>query len=76
MNMKKMIALLLALAMVLCLAACGNKTDDNKGSADNDSETNVNDATTIKVGMVTDVRVATPLNAFLPTVSTVEGKAI
>ena len=33
--MKKFFALLLALAMVLSLVACGNKTDDNQGDANN-----------------------------------------
>lgn len=53
MNMKKMIALLLALAMMVCLVACGNK-DDNKD--DDVSGSDVQEpATTVKIGMVTDV---------------------
>jgi len=42
--MKKILALLLALAMVFCLAACGEKKEDEK-----------KEETKIKVGMVTDV---------------------
>lgn len=53
MNMKKMLALLLALVMVLSLAACGNKDKDQK--PDDASGSDVQEPTTIKIGMVTDV---------------------
>lgn len=53
MNMKKMLALLLALVMVLSLAACGPKDEDK--STDDVSNTDVQEPTTIKIGMVTDV---------------------
>lgn len=36
--MKKLIALLLALAMVFALAACGGKTDDNSANSQNSSD--------------------------------------
>ena len=53
MNMKKMIALLLALVMVLSLVACGSKTQEPE-QTDDVSNTDV-ETKTIKVGMVTDV---------------------
>ena len=53
MNMKKMLALLLALVMVLSLAACGPKDEDK--DTDDVSNTDVQEPTTIKIGMVTDV---------------------
>ena len=53
MNMKKMIALVLALVMVLSLVACGSKTQEPEQTGDV-SNTDV-ETKTIKVGMVTDV---------------------
>ncbi len=44
MNMKKILALVLAMVMVFSLAACGGSGDDNTGDEN----------TTIKIGMVTD----------------------
>jgi len=52
MNMKKMLALLLALVMVLSLAACGPK-DDKQG--EDASGSDVQEPTTVRIGMVTDV---------------------
>ncbi|MBQ7718565.1 MAG: BMP family ABC transporter substrate-binding protein [Clostridia bacterium] len=44
--MKKLIAVLIAAALMFTLAACGNKTDESAGGADNA------DGATIKVGLV------------------------
>ncbi len=54
MNMKKMLALLLTLVMVLSLAACGPKNNDNK-TGDDASKTDVPEVQPVKIGMVTDV---------------------
>ena len=43
--MKKLLALMLALAMVLSLAACGGTSDDNKGSDSNNSSASNNENT-------------------------------
>ena len=54
MKMKKMVALLLVLAMVFALAACGNKSASNSGTPDNtDVQTPVDGdvAGTVKIGV-------------------------
>lgn len=55
MNMKKMVALLLALVMMLSLVACGSKDDTTTTDDTATTNTDVPEVTTIKVGMVTDV---------------------
>lgn len=56
MNLKKMLALVLAVAMLLTLAACGNKDSADDGTPDDGEDTDVPPVTeTVKIGMVTDV---------------------
>ena len=49
--MKKFLTLLLALAMVFTLAACGGNTPANDGNGDNNADGDV--AATYKIGIVT-----------------------
>ena len=53
--MKKLLSLILALAMVLALVACGNKTTDDSNAAGNGDTT---DADPIRIGFFAPVSAA------------------